>query len=66
MTAAGFAIVLAAGDRDEGALRQVRHGLAVLAGALEVAGVDRWWAVGVAPGCRRSSRCEFRPIAVPR
>ena len=41
MTAAGFGDVLAAGDRDEGALRQVRHGLAVLAGALEVAGVDR-------------------------
>ena len=32
--------VLAAGDGDQGALRQVGHGLAVLAGALEVAGVD--------------------------
>ena len=32
--------VLAAGDGDESALRQVRGGLAVLAGALEVASVD--------------------------
>ena len=40
MTAAGFGDVLAAGDRHQRSLRQVRHGLAVLAGALEVAGVD--------------------------
>ena len=33
--------VLAAGDGDQGALGQVRTGLAVLAGAAEVAGVDR-------------------------
>ena len=33
--------VIAAGNRDEGALRQVRHGRAVLAGPDGVAGVDR-------------------------
>ena len=36
----GVAGILAAGKRDEGALRQMRPGLFILAGADEVAGVD--------------------------
>ena len=40
MTAAGFAMSFAAGDRDERSLRQVGHGLAILARPLEIAGVD--------------------------